>query len=103
MSRPLSELVEKGLLTKHRANVRGGQRKQLVYELTERGRSQLSKQTREVPLLGNELPPPPSPFVGRTRELRELLNYSRQGPEVVLVEGPSGIGKTALVSRHVRR
>jgi tetratricopeptide (TPR) repeat protein/DNA-binding PadR family transcriptional regulator len=103
MSRPLSTLVVKGWLKAHRAPVRGGHRKQLVYELTDRGRAHLTRQTRNVPLLGNEFPPAPNPFSGRAPELRELLQYSRQGGGVVFIEGPSGIGKTSLISRHIRR
>ncbi len=103
MSRPLADLVDKGLLSSQRANVRGGRRKQLVYRLTTRGRTQLAKHTVGVPLLGNELPPPPNPFLGRRDELRDLFAYSQQGGGLVLIEGPSGIGKTALVSRHLRR
>jgi tetratricopeptide (TPR) repeat protein/DNA-binding MarR family transcriptional regulator len=103
MSRPLGELVRKGLLKAQRAPVRGGNRKQLVYGLTDRGRGQLVKHTRTVPLLGNELPPPPNPFLGRRSELRELMGYALEGGGLVYVEGPSGIGKTALVSRHLRK
>jgi tetratricopeptide (TPR) repeat protein len=102
MSRPLAELVKKGLLRSGRATVRGGHRKQLVYDLTDRGRGQLSRRTQLVPLLGNELPPPPNPFHGRREELRELRQLSGEGGALVVVEGPSGIGKTALVSRHIR-
>ena len=103
MSRPLSELVGGGLLHSHRGAVRGGVRKQLVYSLTESGRKRLRRETRNVPLLSAELPPPPNPFVGRKSELRELWSLSREGGSLVFVEGPAGMGKTTLVARHIRR
>ncbi|MCI4331969.1 MAG: tetratricopeptide repeat protein [Thermoplasmata archaeon] len=103
MSRPLAELVEKGFLRTQRGIVRGGQRKQFVYALTEDGRTTLRRQTQEVPLLSGALPPPPNPFLGRKEELRELMGYSQGGGAVVFLDGPAGIGKTALVSRHLRR
>jgi tetratricopeptide (TPR) repeat protein/DNA-binding PadR family transcriptional regulator len=103
MSRPLSELVQDGFLHRRRGHVRGGERRQLVYGLTEKGRDHLKEQTRDVPVLSGELPAPPNPFVGRKPELKELWNYSREGGSVVFVQGGSGMGKTALVSRHVRR
>ncbi len=103
MSRPLADLVKEGLLRTQRGIVRGGQRKQFVYALTEEGRANLRKQTQDVPLLSGALPPPPNPFLGRKEELRELMTYSQGGGAIVFVEGPSGMGKTALVSRHLRR
>jgi len=103
MSRPLADLVEDGYLHRERGHVRGGERRQLIYALTEKGRDRLKAQTREVPVLSGELPAPPNPFVGRKPELRELWNYSKEGGCVVFVQGGSGMGKTALVSRHVRR
>jgi DNA-binding MarR family transcriptional regulator/tetratricopeptide (TPR) repeat protein len=103
MSRPLSDLVRDGFLHRQRGHVRGGERRQLVYGLTEKGRDHLKEQTREVPVLSGEIPAPPNPFVGRKPELKELWNYSKEGGSVVFVQGGSGMGKTALVSRHVRR
>lgn len=103
MSRPLSDLVEKGMLRTQRGVVRGGQRKQLVYTLTDQGRTRLHRETKDVPLLSGEIPPPPNPFLGRREELRELLTYSQGGGALISVEGPAGMGKTSLVSRHVRR
>jgi ATP/maltotriose-dependent transcriptional regulator MalT len=45
-------------------------------------------------------------FVGRQAELRllrRMLGEARAGrPQVVLIEGPGGIGKTALVDRFIR-
>jgi DNA-binding MarR family transcriptional regulator/tetratricopeptide (TPR) repeat protein len=103
MSRPLADLVGAGYLRTGRGHVRGGERRQLIYALTTKGRERLQEQTGEVPLLSGELPPPPNPFLGRKSELRELWNHSREGGAVVFVQGGSGMGKTALVSRHVRR
>lgn len=102
MSRPLADLVGKGLLHARRGNVRGGERKQLVYWLTEDGRSTLRTQTRDVPMLSGAIPPPPNPFFGRRTELEELWDASQEGG-IVFVEGPPGMGKSALVSRHLRR
>jgi tetratricopeptide (TPR) repeat protein/DNA-binding MarR family transcriptional regulator len=103
MSRPLADLVHEGYLRSGRGHVRGGERRQLIYGLTEKGRERLQEQTREVPLLSGELPPPPNPFLGRKLELKELWNHSKDGGAVIFVQGASGMGKTALVSRHVRR
>jgi len=61
-------------------------------------------------VLGADLPlrapaPPPPPFVGRNRERARLAAaLSRQhagGPRAVVVSGPSGVGKTALVRRFL--
>ncbi|MGB7124712.1 MAG: AAA family ATPase [Thermoplasmata archaeon] len=103
MSRPLEELVREGLLDSKRGPVRDGLRKQLVYRLTESGRSRLSRETKHVPLLSGAMPPPPNPFIGRKDELARLAELTRDARSVVLVDGPPGMGKTALVSRHLRR
>jgi len=103
MSRPLAELVDRGYLRTHRGVVRGGIRKQFVYALTEQGRGHLREQTRDVPMFSGEVPPPPNPFLGRRAELAELLRLSKAGGTVIFLDGPAGIGKTALAARHVRR
>jgi DNA-binding MarR family transcriptional regulator len=103
MSRPLDSLVKEGLLESARGLVREGKRKQLTYRITEDGRSRLRRETREVPLLSGEIPPPPHPFLGRKDELAQLAEYSREGRSITFVDGPPGMGKTALVSRHLRR
>ncbi|HWX23892.1 MAG TPA: AAA family ATPase, partial [Vicinamibacteria bacterium] len=103
MSRPLADLVGGGALKVQRGPVRGGIRKHLVYALTERGREKLQRQTSDVPLLSGALPPPPNPFLGRKEELKVLRQYSEGGGTLIFVEGPGGMGKTALVSRHIRR
>ncbi len=103
MSRPLAELVERGHLRTHRGVVRGGLRKQFVYALTEQGRGHLREQTRDVPMFSGDVPPPPNPFLGRRTELAELLKVSKSGGTVIFLDGPGGIGKTALAARHVRR
>jgi DNA-binding MarR family transcriptional regulator/tetratricopeptide (TPR) repeat protein len=103
MSRPLEDLVKGGLLTCKRGPVRDGIRRQLVYHLTESGRGRLTRETQHVPLLSGALPPPPNPFLGRRDELARLNAFSEIGGLVVLVDGPPGMGKTALVSRHIRR
>jgi DNA-binding MarR family transcriptional regulator/tetratricopeptide (TPR) repeat protein len=102
MSRPLDTLVKEGLLESRRGLVRDGERKQLIYWMTEAGRARLRRETREVPLLSGEIPPPPHPFLGRKDELAQLAEFSREGRCIVLVDGPPGMGKTALVSRHLR-
>ena len=102
MSRPLADLLEEGKLNTRRGNVRGGARKQLVYNLTDPGRQFLQKQTRAVPLLSGALPAPPNPFVGRKDELSLLREYSRTPGSLIFVEGAPGMGKTALVARHLR-
>ncbi len=103
MSRPLEALVAEGLLSVRRGMVRDGVRKQLTYRLTPTGLARLRRETREVPLLSGELPPPPHPFLGRKEELEHLASFSEIGSSVIVVEGPPGMGKTALVSRHLRR
>ena len=42
-------------------------------------------------------------FVGRTRELHELSRLVRSGAGLVVLSGPVGIGKTALLDELVRR
>ncbi len=53
------------------------------------------------------LRPDTAPFIGRDAELERLqaaLSASRRGvPQVVFFEGPSGLGKTALVQHFLRR
>jgi tetratricopeptide (TPR) repeat protein len=102
MSRPLAELLDGGRLRARRGSVRGGARKQLVYTLTDSGRQFLQKQTRTAPLLSGAIPAPPNPFVGRKDELALLRQFSRTPGGLVYVDGAPGMGKTALVSRHLR-
>ena len=103
MSRPLNDLVREGLLGVRRAPVREGVRKQLTYRITDLGRSRLRRETKEVPLLSGEMPPPPHPFLGRKEELAQLTDFSREGGSVTFVDGAPGMGKTALMARHLRR
>jgi DNA-binding MarR family transcriptional regulator/tetratricopeptide (TPR) repeat protein len=103
VSRPLDELVREGLLSSRRGPVRDGLRKQLVYRITDRGRVRLTRETKHVPLLAGALPPPPNPFLGRKEELDQLSQFVREGGSVMMVDGPPGMGKTALISRHIRR
>lgn len=103
MSRPLHDLVQDGLLSARRGPVRDGLRKQIVYRLTDGGRSKLTRETRHVPLLSGALPPPPNPFLGRKDELARLGEFALEGGSIMLIDGPPGMGKTALVSRHIRR
>ena len=102
MSRPLDQLVHGGFLVAKRGSVRDGLRKQLVYRLTESGKSKLARETRNIPLLSGAIPPPPNPFLGRREELAQLADFVRDPGGVVFIDGPAGMGKTALVSRHVR-
>ena len=102
MSRPLDSLVGEGLLTLRRGLVREGMRKQLTYRITEPGRARLRRETRQIPLLSGEIPPPPHPFLGRREELVQLADFAKEGGQITFVDGPPGMGKTALVSRHLR-
>ena len=102
MSRPLGSLVEDGYLPTARGLVREGVRKQLTYRMTEPGRTRLQRETREVPLLSGDIPPPPHPFLGRKDELAQLADFAKEGGGITFVDGPPGMGKTALVSRHLR-
>ncbi|HYA57860.1 MAG TPA: AAA family ATPase, partial [Thermoplasmata archaeon] len=102
MSRPLAGLVEKGYLATRRGLVRDGVRKQLTYRLTSEGLTRLRRETREVPLLTGDIPPPPHPFLGRKDELERLQEFARDEGSITLVDGSPGMGKTALVSRHLR-
>jgi tetratricopeptide (TPR) repeat protein/DNA-binding MarR family transcriptional regulator len=102
MSRPLASLVGEGYLSRGRGLVRDGVRKQLTYRITEPGRVRLRRETREVPLLSGDIPPPPHPFLGRKDELAELSSFASEGGGITFVDGPPGMGKTALVSRHLR-
>ncbi|MFZ0892744.1 MAG: AAA family ATPase [Thermoplasmata archaeon] len=103
MSRPLHQLASDGMVRLHRGVVRGGVRKQLVYKLTDQGRERLRRETRQVPLLTGAIPPPPNPFLGRREELRQLEEFIREGGGMICVEGSPGMGKTALVSRFLRK
>lgn len=104
MSRPLDQLVRDGLLVSGRGLVRGGHRKQLTYRITPAGAARLRRETRDVPLLARDVPPPPQPFLGRKTELEQLEAAPRgPGGAVTVVEGPPGMGKTALVAAHLRR
>jgi tetratricopeptide (TPR) repeat protein/DNA-binding MarR family transcriptional regulator len=103
MSRPLDALVREGLLAAQRRLVRDGIRKQITYRLTEGGRTRLRRETKEIPILSGEIPVPPHPFLGRREELSQLGAFVRgSGGALVFIDGPPGMGKTALVSRHLR-
>ena len=102
MSRPLASLVGDGYLIESRGLVREGVRRQLTYRITEPGRTHLRRETREVPLLSGEIPPPPHPFLGRKDELTQLADFAKEGGGITFVDGAPGMGKTALVSRHLR-
>jgi tetratricopeptide (TPR) repeat protein/DNA-binding MarR family transcriptional regulator len=103
MSRPLDVLVEEGLLAAQRRLVRDGIRKQITYRVTEDGRSRLRRETKEVPILSGEIPAPPHPFLGRREELAQLAGFVRGTESCILfLDGAPGMGKSALVSRHLR-
>ncbi|MEU5157228.1 helix-turn-helix domain-containing protein [Glycomyces sp. NPDC021274] len=51
-----------------------------------------------------QLPPAPHAFTGRERELRLIGEHTRESaPRAVVVAGPAGIGKTALVLHWAHR
>jgi tetratricopeptide (TPR) repeat protein/DNA-binding MarR family transcriptional regulator len=103
MSRPLEELVRAGHLLVQRAQVRDGVRKRLTYHLTSTGVARLRRETSGVPLLSSELPPTPHPFLGRKTELDELASISEGAAAVTVISGAGGMGKTALMTRFLRR
>jgi DNA-binding SARP family transcriptional activator len=49
------------------------------------------------------LPPETAQFVGRDQELAQLLGAPGPGPQVVVVEGMPGVGKTALAVHAARQ
>jgi hypothetical protein len=62
---------------------------------------QLGEQSQSPPEAASSLP-----FVARERELlllEELAARAQAAPRVVIVSGPSGIGKTALIARFLER
>lgn len=49
-------------------------------------------------------PPPPEPFVGREEECAAILAAAAgHGPRLILVTGPSGVGKSRLLAEAARR
>ncbi len=103
MSRPLDSLVRSGQLAVQRGAVRDAARKRLTYRITSVGLSRLRRETSGVPLITGELPPPPHPFLGRKVELDTLASVADSGAAVTIIDGQAGMGKTALVSRFLRR
>ena len=51
----------------------------------------------------HQLPPPPSDFTGRERELNELLNRLGQGVTISGMHGLGGVSKTALALKLAER
>lgn len=56
-----------------------------------------------IPLVPRQLRPPPAHFTGRERELAELDQIAgvreRDGPALLVISGPGGVGKSALALR----
>ena len=56
-----------------------------------------------IPAIPRQLRPPPAHFTGRGRELAELDRIAgvreRDGPALVVISGPGGVGKSALALR----
>jgi predicted ATPase len=55
-----------------------------------------------APAAPSSLPVPPSPLIGRARELAEAAELVRGGARVVTLTGPGGIGKTRLALELAR-
>lgn len=67
-----------------------------------KGFRELVTEIKELVPAPVEIPPRAEFFVGREREIKELLNKLKPGA-VVTITGPGGIGKTALVAETLYR
>lgn len=69
-----------------------------LYAAKHRGRGRVETPEREKP---DFVWPPP--YVSRIREERDLLDALRESPPLILVRGPAGSGKSALVNRVIQQ
>lgn len=102
VARSLARLIEQGHVVAHRRVVKlvGGRRS--VFFLTDKGRAaarELAQTTAGIGAKSASHAEGKRPFVGRPKEVARLRAWSNLPGGVVIVEGPAGIGKTALV-RH---
>jgi predicted ATPase/DNA-binding SARP family transcriptional activator len=63
----------------------------------------LAGPTRAAAVVESRLPTPPTPLVGRERELAEAAQMFRSGVRLVTLTGPGGIGKTRLALELARQ
>lgn len=98
VSQCLRLLLGQEKVTFERAHTPGAGYRVLHYRTTTKG---LTEGSQDPPLAPFTMPEPAQPFVGRAHELARLRRAYRSGG-VVVVEGMSGMGKTALVRRSLR-
>ncbi|MBI5000069.1 MAG: hypothetical protein HZB92_00865 [Euryarchaeota archaeon] len=99
--RAVIDLMRRGYVFARKARVDGCSRKRTCYFLTDEGRvvaNGLGKRALAPKTLSVA---PPADFVGRSRELRELAAFARDGPATLILYGERGMGKTSLLRRFM--